>query len=147
MDLHPSKKARFNDPSPPHPPLGKRMQRDEKLSPQKQIMHMYAPRLEPLRMVTRRADIGKLLRDLGYLTTGRRPTDLELKDAYDRYIRLYPTDYDITLYDFYNIAIISNGGKIRRHKKHVDSYKKRGSIHKKRFINKKRDKSMKKKRS
>lgn len=47
MDLPPSKKARLNDPpSPPHPPLGKRMQRGESkelLSPQKQIMHMYVP--------------------------------------------------------------------------------------------------------
>jgi hypothetical protein len=60
------------------------------------------------------------------------------------YIRLYPKDYDITLDDVYDIASISNGGKsgkIRRHKNHVDSYKKRGSV------NKKRVKSMKKKRS
>jgi hypothetical protein len=112
---------------------------EEERSPQKKIMYVPPPtRLEPLRMATRRANIVQLLTDRGYM--GRRPTPLELQETYDRYIQLYPTDYDITPYDFMNIASITIGGKIRRHKKHVYSYKKRS-------INKKRAKSMKKKRS
>ena len=99
-------------------------------------------RLDTLRMVTRRANIVQLLTGRGYLNIGRPLTLLELQAAYILYTQLYPTDYDITQDDFNNIASFSIGGKIRRRKKHVYSYKKT-----KRSINKKRAKSMKKRRS
>jgi hypothetical protein len=91
-------------------------------------------------MATRRANIVQLLTDRGYMA--QRPTPLELQRTFNTYRQMYPMDYDITPYDFNNIVSITIGGKIRRRKKHVYSYKKT-----KRYINKKRAKSMKKKRS
>ena len=149
--MDPNKKARIDSNHPGIPaslgfanPLLKRMQQEEpeeeERSPQKKIMYVPPPtRLEPLRMATRRANVVQLLTtpltDPRYM--GRRPT---LQEAYDMYTQMYQTDYDITQDDFNNIASFSIGGKIRRRKKHVYSYKKRS-------INKKRAKSMKKKRS
>ena len=90
-------------------------------------------------MATRRANIVQLLTGRGYI--GRPLTLLELQAEYNIYTQLYPTDYDITQDDFNNIVSFSIGGKIRRRKKYVYSYKKT-----KRSINK-RAKSMKKRRS
>ena len=99
-------------------------------------------RLDTLRMATRRANIVQLLTGRGYLNIGRPLTLLELQAAYNIYTQLYPTDYDITQDDFNNIVSFSIGGKTRRRKKRVYSYKKT-----KRSTNKKRAKSMKRKRS
>ena len=96
-------------------------------------------RLEPLRMAKRRENIRLLLKS-GNVTMNRPPTDVELRRAFYIYTQKNPTDSDITPYDFNDIVSILVGGKIRRRKKHVYSYKKRS-------INKKRAKSMKRKRS
>lgn len=100
-------------------------------------------RLEPLRMANRRENIRRLLNS-GDVTMSRPPTDTELRRAFYTYTQMYP-DNDITPYDFNNIISSSIGGKIRRRKKHVYSYKKH-SINKKRSTNKKRAKSMKRNR-
>jgi len=103
--------------------------------PMKRTMHVYNTPT-PGGMAIRRANVRRVLNQFGVLPHNPL-SHVQLEQAFNAYTRMYPEDYDITREYFSDIATTYYGGKIR-HIKHVCSYKKRS-------MNKKRAKSMKKK--
>ena len=121
-----------------------RMQTDKRMhsstpqdtEPVKRTMHFYNTTPTPGQMASRRINVRQVLKQEGVLPD-EEPSDEQLSNAFNAYTNLRPKDYDITLENIRDIASAYHGGKMR-HKKHVHSYKKRS-------MNKKRAKSMKKK--
>jgi len=121
-----------------------RMQTDKRMhsstpqdeEPVKRTMHVYNTTPTPGEMAIRRINVRQVLKQEGVLPD-EEPSDEQLSNAFYAYTNLRPKDYDITLENIRDIASAHHGGKMR-HRKHVHSYKKRS-------MNKKRAKSMKKK--